>query len=87
MRHKRWSVSRKLPLAEGETSRTACARTVLRCAVDEETGDLLSPARANGHLPKNAFALEDVPRAARMLQRRLARLSTATSIRPDANNC
>jgi transposase-like protein len=34
-------VSRKLPLAEGETSRTACARGLLRTAVDEKTGELL----------------------------------------------
>ncbi|MEO3861128.1 zinc ribbon domain-containing protein [Acrocarpospora sp. B8E8] len=34
-------MSRKLPLAEGETSRTVCARAVLRKAVDEKTGELL----------------------------------------------
>ncbi|WP_258563991.1 hypothetical protein [Streptomyces himalayensis] len=34
-------MSRKLPLAEGETARTACARAVLRRAVDEKTGALL----------------------------------------------
>ncbi|MFF2518959.1 hypothetical protein [Streptomyces sp. NPDC058086] len=34
-------MSRKLPLAKGETSRTACARAVLRTAVDEKTGRLL----------------------------------------------
>ncbi|MCF3102575.1 transposase [Streptomyces roseoverticillatus] len=35
---------RKLPLAEGETSRTACARGMLRTGVDEKSGELLSPA-------------------------------------------
>ncbi|MFF1568686.1 zinc ribbon domain-containing protein [Streptomyces sp. NPDC058293] len=37
-------MSRKLPLAEGETSRTACARGLLRTGVDERTGALLSAA-------------------------------------------
>lgn len=37
-------MSRKLPLAEGETSRTACARGLLRTAVDEKTGELLPAA-------------------------------------------
>lgn len=37
-------MSRKLPLAEGETSRTACARGLLRTGVDERTGELLSAA-------------------------------------------
>ncbi|MER5918298.1 zinc ribbon domain-containing protein [Streptomyces sp. NPDC001982] len=38
-------MSRKLPLAEGETSHTACARGVLRAGVDENSGELLnSPA-------------------------------------------
>jgi len=37
-------VSRKLPLAEGETVRTACARAVLRAGVDEKSGELLSAA-------------------------------------------
>ncbi|MFF3138715.1 zinc ribbon domain-containing protein [Streptomyces mirabilis] len=37
-------MSRKLPLAEGETSRTACARGLLRTGVDERTGQLLSAA-------------------------------------------
>ncbi|MER5183473.1 zinc ribbon domain-containing protein [Streptomyces sp. NPDC002896] len=36
-------MSRKLALAEGETARTACARAVLRTAVDEKTGELLPP--------------------------------------------
>jgi hypothetical protein len=40
----RWPVSRKLPLAEGETSRTACARTLVRAGVDEKTGEVLSQA-------------------------------------------
>ncbi|MEU1046009.1 hypothetical protein ABZ400_12730 [Streptomyces sp. NPDC005897] len=35
-------MSRKLPVGEGETSHTACARGLLRAAVDEETGDLVS---------------------------------------------
>ncbi|MCW3818505.1 zinc ribbon domain-containing protein [Micromonospora sp. DR5-3] len=34
----------KLPLAEGEASRTACARTLLRSGVDEESGEVLSQA-------------------------------------------
>ena len=34
-------MSRTLPLAEGETARTACARAVLRTGVDEKTGELL----------------------------------------------
>ncbi|MCW3816447.1 hypothetical protein ONA91_18535 [Micromonospora sp. DR5-3] len=34
----------KLPLADGETSRTACARALLRSAVDEESGEVLSQA-------------------------------------------
>ncbi|WP_251059887.1 zinc ribbon domain-containing protein [Streptomyces sp. ISL-100] len=37
-------MSRKLQLAEGETSRTACARVPLRGGVDEKTGEVLSPA-------------------------------------------
>ncbi|MFU8850637.1 zinc ribbon domain-containing protein [Micromonospora sp. SL1-18] len=36
-------MSRKLPLVEGETVRTACARSLLRSGVDEETGEVLSP--------------------------------------------
>ncbi|MCX4692572.1 hypothetical protein [Streptomyces sp. NBC_01408] len=34
-------MSRKVPLAAGETTRTACAPVLLRKAVDEETGELL----------------------------------------------
>ncbi|MFU8851193.1 zinc ribbon domain-containing protein [Micromonospora sp. SL1-18] len=37
-----WSVSRKLSLAEGEASCTACARALLRTGVDEATGVVLS---------------------------------------------
>ncbi|MBP2327754.1 hypothetical protein JOF56_008139 [Kibdelosporangium banguiense] len=37
-------MSRKRQLAEGETSRTACARAVLRTGMDEKTGELLSAA-------------------------------------------
>ncbi|WP_127358575.1 zinc ribbon domain-containing protein [Actinacidiphila soli] len=37
-------MSRKLPIAEGETSRTACARTLVRTGVDEKTGERLSPS-------------------------------------------
>ncbi|WP_155343800.1 zinc ribbon domain-containing protein [Acrocarpospora pleiomorpha] len=37
-------MSRKLPLAEEETSRTACARVVLRMGVDEKSGERLSGA-------------------------------------------
>ncbi|MFF3499580.1 zinc ribbon domain-containing protein [Streptomyces sp. NPDC003247] len=35
-------MSRKLPLADGETSRTACARALLRTGVDEKTRELLT---------------------------------------------
>ncbi|WP_251060508.1 transposase [Streptomyces sp. ISL-100] len=35
---------RRLPLVEGETARTACARALLRGGVDEKTGEVLSPA-------------------------------------------
>ncbi|WP_306193201.1 zinc ribbon domain-containing protein, partial [Streptomyces sp. MK5] len=35
-------MSRKLPLAGGETSRTACARALIRSGVDEKTGELLT---------------------------------------------
>ncbi|MGY6025443.1 zinc ribbon domain-containing protein [Streptomyces spinosirectus] len=37
-------MSRKLPLAEGETSRTACARGLLHTGVDERTGEFLTAA-------------------------------------------
>ncbi|MGW7517606.1 hypothetical protein ACWGJ2_18645 [Streptomyces sp. NPDC054796] len=37
-------MSRKLPLADGETSRTACARVLVRREVDEKTGELLTGA-------------------------------------------
>ncbi|MFE9651814.1 zinc ribbon domain-containing protein [Micromonospora sp. NPDC006431] len=37
-------MSGKLRLAEGEMARTACARALLRVGVDEETGEVLSPA-------------------------------------------
>lgn len=37
-----WAVSRKLQLADGETSRTACAKSLLRGGVDEATGELLT---------------------------------------------
>ncbi|MEU1600466.1 hypothetical protein ABZ468_48895 [Streptomyces sp. NPDC005708] len=37
-------MSRKPLLADGETSRTACARSLLRRAVDEKTGERLSPS-------------------------------------------
>ncbi|MFE2971009.1 zinc ribbon domain-containing protein [Streptomyces sp. NPDC059340] len=37
-------MSRKMQLADGETSRTACARAVLRTGVDEKTGELLTAA-------------------------------------------
>ncbi|MFE9206570.1 zinc ribbon domain-containing protein [Micromonospora sp. NPDC007230] len=37
-------MSGKLPLAEGEGSRTACARGFLRAGVDEKTGGVLSEA-------------------------------------------
>ncbi|MFJ8947683.1 zinc ribbon domain-containing protein [Streptomyces sp. NPDC102395] len=35
-------MSRKLPLGEGETSRTACARTLIHSAVDEKTGEVFA---------------------------------------------
>jgi hypothetical protein len=35
-------MSRKLPLAKGETSRTACARGLLRTGADEKTGEFLN---------------------------------------------
>jgi hypothetical protein len=37
-------VSRKLPLADGETCRTACARALIRSGVDEKTGEVLTCA-------------------------------------------
>ncbi|TLS44810.1 transposase [Streptomyces montanus] len=37
-------MSRKLPLGEGETARTACARGLLRTGVVEKTGEVLSAA-------------------------------------------
>ena len=37
-------MSRKPPLSEGETSRTACARGLLRTGVMEQTGEVLSAA-------------------------------------------
>ncbi|TYC23470.1 hypothetical protein, partial [Micromonospora sp. MP36] len=37
-------MSGKVPLGEGETLRTACARAVLRTGVDEGTGEVLSQA-------------------------------------------
>ncbi|MFE9693177.1 hypothetical protein [Micromonospora sp. NPDC005806] len=37
-------MSGKLPLAEDETSHTACARTLVRTGVDDETGEVLSEA-------------------------------------------
>ncbi|MEU4642802.1 zinc ribbon domain-containing protein [Micromonospora sp. NPDC023814] len=37
-------MSRKLPLAEDETPRTACARALVRVGVDEKTGEVLSQA-------------------------------------------
>jgi IS605 OrfB family transposase len=37
-------VSRKLPLGEGETARTACARGLLRTGVVEKTGEVLPAA-------------------------------------------
>ncbi|MEV6296526.1 zinc ribbon domain-containing protein [Streptomyces sp. NPDC051896] len=35
-------MSRKLPLAEGERARTACARALIRSGVDEGTGEVLT---------------------------------------------
>jgi hypothetical protein len=37
-------VSRKPPLAEGETSRTACAPTLIRTGVQEATGEIIPAA-------------------------------------------
>ncbi|MFC4006099.1 zinc ribbon domain-containing protein [Nonomuraea purpurea] len=38
-------MSRTLPLADGQTSRTACARALVRGGVDELTGEVLAMAR------------------------------------------
>ncbi|MGW3376205.1 zinc ribbon domain-containing protein [Streptomyces hydrogenans] len=35
-------MSRRLPLGEGETARTACTRILLRTGVDEKTGDVVT---------------------------------------------
>ncbi|MET9817982.1 hypothetical protein ABZZ16_00100 [Streptomyces sp. NPDC006386] len=35
-------VSRKLPLGEGETARTACAPGLLRAGAEEKTGEVLT---------------------------------------------
>ncbi|GAB2912791.1 hypothetical protein GCM10022245_54730 [Streptomyces mayteni] len=43
-------MSRKLPLADGETSRTACARALIRSGVDEKTGELLTAAAVTERL-------------------------------------
>ncbi|WP_435108349.1 hypothetical protein [Nocardiopsis synnemataformans] len=37
-------MSRKPQLAEGETSRTACVRALIRASVDERTGEFLTAA-------------------------------------------
>ncbi|GAA3052354.1 zinc ribbon domain-containing protein [Streptomyces glomeratus] len=37
-------MSRKLPLADGERARTACARALIRAGVDEKSGEVLTPA-------------------------------------------
>ncbi|MFI6356836.1 transposase, partial [Streptomyces sp. NPDC050743] len=37
-------MSRKLPLADGERARTACARALIRTGVDEKTGEVLTSA-------------------------------------------
>jgi hypothetical protein len=37
-------VRRKIPLAEGETARTACVRVLVRSGVEEKTGEFLPPA-------------------------------------------
>ncbi|MCF0081623.1 transposase [Streptomyces lomondensis] len=37
-------MSRRLPLGEGETARTACAPGLLRCGVEEKTGQVLTAA-------------------------------------------
>ncbi|MGW5466298.1 zinc ribbon domain-containing protein, partial [Streptomyces sp. NPDC003996] len=37
-------MSRKLPLADGETSRTACARALVRTGVEEKTGEVVTTA-------------------------------------------
>jgi hypothetical protein len=41
---RRSPMRRKIPLAEGETARTACVRVLVRSGVDEKTGELLPPA-------------------------------------------
>ncbi|WP_405638910.1 zinc ribbon domain-containing protein [Streptomyces sp. NBC_00019] len=43
-------MSRKLPLAGGETARTACARGLLRTGVEEKTGEVLSAAALAGRV-------------------------------------
>lgn len=40
----RHPVSRQLPLADGETARTACARALVRGGADEKTGEVLAAA-------------------------------------------
>lgn len=37
-------MSRRPPLADGETAHTACARVLVRRGIDEKTGDVLPPA-------------------------------------------
>jgi hypothetical protein len=37
-------VSGKLPLADGESTRTACARALIRTGVEEKTGEVLATA-------------------------------------------
>ncbi|MFD7444957.1 zinc ribbon domain-containing protein [Streptomyces sp. NPDC059909] len=37
-------MSRKLPLADGETARTACVRALIRSGVDEKTGEIIPAA-------------------------------------------
>ncbi|WP_405646177.1 zinc ribbon domain-containing protein [Streptomyces sp. NBC_00019] len=43
-------MSRKLPLAGGETTRTACARALLRTGVEEKTGEFLSASVLAGRV-------------------------------------
>ncbi|MCX5336504.1 zinc ribbon domain-containing protein [Streptomyces sp. NBC_00140] len=43
-------MSRKLPLAGGETARTACAHGLLRTGVEEKTGEVLSAAALAGRV-------------------------------------
>ncbi|MFD0508946.1 hypothetical protein ACFQ0G_51200 [Streptomyces chiangmaiensis] len=44
-------MSRKLPLADDETTRTACARALIRSGVDEKTGEVLTSSTLTERAP------------------------------------